>query len=267
VIAHGLLQKAGANAGLRRFGEAQATLDELGRRPDSAESDFIFTNAVLQRAKLCIASGDLDRAAKLLDTLTAARRPAFRGEVLSCRAIVAAATGDVETAVCALEENHQLFEFVESRAMRLVAQAIVGTQTGHVGGAGPDDLLVEIFREGELDALVLGYRAYPNLLRRIGDEDVRNQVVELLLLSRDFDIARAVGLRISRESRPRQTLSAREREVYDLVIQGRSNREIAKALYISESTVKVHVRHIFEKLGVRSRVEATRLAPTLRDKD
>jgi DNA-binding NarL/FixJ family response regulator len=38
--------------------------------------------------------------------------------------------------------------------------------------------------------------------------------------------------------------------------QGRSNRAIAKTLFISESTVKVHVRHVLEKLGVHTRTEA-----------
>jgi len=40
---------------------------------------------------------------------------------------------------------------------------------------------------------------------------------------------------------------------------GRTNRQIAQTLFIAESTTKVHVRHIFEKLGVRSRVEAVRV--------
>jgi len=59
-----------------------------------------------------------------------------------------------------------------------------------------------------------------------------------------------------RELRRSETLSPREREVHELVAQGRSNREIAKTLFISESTVKVHVRHILEKLGVHTRTEA-----------
>jgi ATP/maltotriose-dependent transcriptional regulator MalT len=52
------------------------------------------------------------------------------------------------------------------------------------------------------------------------------------------------------------SLSPREREVFALMAQGRSNREIGTALFISPVTVKVHVRHIFDKLGVRSRAEA-----------
>jgi DNA-binding NarL/FixJ family response regulator len=61
-----------------------------------------------------------------------------------------------------------------------------------------------------------------------------------------------------RELRRNEVLSQREREVYELLVQGRTNKEIASALFISESTTKVHVRHIFEKLGVHSRAEAAK---------
>jgi DNA-binding NarL/FixJ family response regulator len=55
-------------------------------------------------------------------------------------------------------------------------------------------------------------------------------------------------------------LTPREREVLALLAQGRTNREIAQDLVISEPTAKVHVRHILEKLGVRNRTEAARFA-------
>jgi DNA-binding NarL/FixJ family response regulator len=45
--------------------------------------------------------------------------------------------------------------------------------------------------------------------------------------------------------------------VYELLIQRLTNREIARLLFIEESTVKVHVHHIYDKLGVRSRVALT----------
>ncbi len=55
-------------------------------------------------------------------------------------------------------------------------------------------------------------------------------------------------------------LSPREREVLGVLVEGRSNREIARRLFISERTVAVHVRNILAKLGVSGRVEAATVA-------
>ncbi|MGB4136202.1 MAG: response regulator transcription factor [Microbacterium sp.] len=55
---------------------------------------------------------------------------------------------------------------------------------------------------------------------------------------------------------PRVTLTAREREVLARIDAGDGNREIAARLFISEATVKTHVVHLLEKLGVQSRTAA-----------
>lgn len=52
------------------------------------------------------------------------------------------------------------------------------------------------------------------------------------------------------------SLTAREREILELIAQGLSNKLIARELDISDGTVKVHVKHLLKKLGLRSRVEA-----------
>lgn len=59
---------------------------------------------------------------------------------------------------------------------------------------------------------------------------------------------------------PRPKLSARELDVLRLVASGNSNPAIAKRLFISEATVKTHLLHVFEKLGVSDRTRAVTLA-------
>jgi len=62
---------------------------------------------------------------------------------------------------------------------------------------------------------------------------------------------------------PTVTLSERETEVLGLVARGNSNPSIAKTLFLSEATVKTHLLHVFEKLGVNDRTRAVTLAMEL----
>lgn len=61
---------------------------------------------------------------------------------------------------------------------------------------------------------------------------------------------------VARISRPRADLSPREVEILAAVARGLSNREIARALVISEATVKTHLVHVYTKLDVDSRTAA-----------
>jgi DNA-binding NarL/FixJ family response regulator len=63
-----------------------------------------------------------------------------------------------------------------------------------------------------------------------------------------------------RETGPALRLTDRELEVLRLVAKGLNNREVAKELFISENTVKNHVRNILEKLQLHSRMEAVMYA-------
>jgi ATP/maltotriose-dependent transcriptional regulator MalT len=74
---------------------------------------------------------------------------------------------------------------------------------------------------------------------------------------------RQLGHRVVRAARdagasPFATLTAREREIADLVAAGRTNREVGEQLVLSTRTIEAHLRNIYAKLGVRSRVELAR---------
>ena len=87
-------------------------------------------------------------------------------------------------------------------------------------------------------------------------ETVKPSLGTLIERTGDVHLARLCGLRIRSRRAPADLLSQRESEVLGLMARGLRNREIAAALFIAESTVKVHVRHILERLGVRTRAEA-----------
>ena len=92
----------------------------------------------------------------------------------------------------------------------------------------------------------------------------RPLLAEVESLSRRARIALAPEPTATGESTPAQPaapggelgLTPREREVLALVAQGRTNRQIAQALFISDKTASVHVSNILAKLGVANRAEA-----------
>ena len=74
---------------------------------------------------------------------------------------------------------------------------------------------------------------------------------------------RELGVGSQAGARADQTLTARETQVLDLLVQGLTNAQIGKTLFISEKTAGHHVSRILSKLGVRNRAEAVARAPGL----
>ncbi|MEH0833767.1 two-component system response regulator NarL [Pectobacterium cacticida] len=79
-----------------------------------------------------------------------------------------------------------------------------------------------------------------------------------MVLSETLTPILAASLRENRHSSDRdiQQLTPRERDILKLLAQGLSNKVIARKLTITESTVKVHVKHLLKKMKLKSRVEA-----------
>ena len=77
-------------------------------------------------------------------------------------------------------------------------------------------------------------------------------------------IAARLVQRVRADAVPAPRLSARELDVLRLVAAGQSNPQIGRSLFIGEATVKTHLLHVFEKLGVGDRTRAVTLAMELR---
>jgi len=95
-----------------------------------------------------------------------------------------------------------------------------------------------------------------DLLAAIRTVHVGDAVIAPSATRRLLDHVAAGGLVPAAEDPRLERLTDREREVLGLIAQGLSNAEIGASLYLSETTVKTHVRHILTKLGVRDRVQA-----------
>ena len=102
----------------------------------------------------------------------------------------------------------------------------------------PEQLVAGIRAVAQGDALLA-----PSVTRRVIEECVRRPLASVHTTPPEL-----------------AELTARELEVLKLVAKGLSNAEIAKELFVSETTVKTHVAHMLTKLGVRDRVQAVVLA-------
>ena len=101
--------------------------------------------------------------------------------------------------------------------------------------------------------------------RALGDDDTAEMELDTARwvfqqLGAAPDLARVEALSRARGALTPAGLTAREMEVLRCVAEGRTNREIAKALVLSDHTVRRHLQNIFNKIGVSSRAAATAFA-------
>ncbi|MGO9336373.1 MAG: response regulator transcription factor [Terracidiphilus sp.] len=122
-----------------------------------------------------------------------------------------------------------------------------------IGPEGNDELVLE--------SIIAGARAYLDLS---ADIDMVRQAIEVVTSGSIWAPRRLLSKLIDRllkipdsslTNAPR--LTAREKEVLDLILQARSNREIARQLGIEERTVKAHVGRLMRKTGSDNRIELT----------
>lgn len=122
-------------------------------------------------------------------------------------------------------------------------------------------LMLTAVEDDELVFMALEAGADGYLLKRTKPEDLKAAMLDVLGGGAPMtsEIARRVVesfRRAAKQTKPEVRLSAREEEVLILLTKGYANKEIAEQLSISPETVGSHLKHIYEKMHVRSRAEA-----------
>jgi DNA-binding NarL/FixJ family response regulator len=132
-------------------------------------------------------------------------------------------------------------------------------------GDGTPVLGLTTFDDDEVLAGMLRVGAAGFILKGIPAEDLQRAVrvvaeggawLDPAVTARVLATYRSAPVAAAPGSAELAALTAREREVLALIGRGKTNTEIAGALFVSEGTVKTHVNHVFAKLGLRDRAAA-----------
>jgi ATP/maltotriose-dependent transcriptional regulator MalT len=241
--------------GQRRFGDTERALQIVEDAASRLQNRHHRLNANALRARLLLQNGDADgAAASIHEEPSFPLIPSWRGEYFATRALVKACAGDRTAALGDADRAKAATVAVEVSVLAQVARAIA-TFTDSFDEA--HELIRMALASNIWDPVVCGVRASPALADALtGAKETRPAMEDLYQRTHDLALARRAGIRTRATSSPRDLLSPREFEVLGLIARGYRNRDISRALYIADSTTKVHMRHIFEKLGVRTRSEA-----------
>jgi DNA-binding NarL/FixJ family response regulator len=254
-LPYGHLMTAAALAGHRSFQEASEHLDRSLEYSRRYNDEFGVQAVYAARVRLLLQQRLIQEACRIEPPDVAGALPGMQGEVLGTRALALACLGRGEDAFRLASEARRVTRAVEVRVLVPAVEATRALKTRRGGTVDSVEFLMdEAVRAGAPDLLVTAYRASPDLLASLLQCNTTAERTEFLIVrANDQSLAESVGHSPGESLNPASNLSAREREVYVLLCEGLSNSEIAKRLFIAESTVKVHVHHVFDKLGVRSR--------------
>jgi ATP/maltotriose-dependent transcriptional regulator MalT len=258
VLPYGFLRMASVAAGKRRFGEAFNSLEKAETLAAEVSDRWMSDAIPAVRAMVHLSAGDAHRAVRVAQSGDEGT-PSIRAEVLGIQALALACTGDVTRARTLANEARATSVTLEAASLGLIADAVAACVLGSSESGRASTAAFQFAVErGTVDHFVTAYRAFPNLIEPIATDD-DPQIAQIMQEASDKDLARQMGIVIPRHGDALTTvLSPREREVFELMASGLTNKAIASKLYISESTTKVHVRHIFEKLNAQTRTEAVR---------
>jgi len=268
--AHVYLTRAGVYASGGAYSEALALLDEVCHGQAADGDAFLQVNAQALRCRIFLSLGDIRSALRASAvSLPRVTSTGQYSEFLACRALALGLSSQWDAAFEVLRTAEASSCENEASTLCLCVRSLLALAQGEQ----PQTVDVERFRSALakriLDPLVFAIRLDRRLPRVLAKAPELGPPIEELVAGLSIPEARGFLAPPTLPS-PRVAnagLTAREQEVYALIAGGKSNKEIANLLFVTEATAKVHVRHILQKLGVRTRTEAAILAVRMQQRE
>jgi len=263
VVPHAQLISALIALVLGDFPRVFEAIDDVERAGKANGDDLLTANVVSIRTRCLIAQGSFGEAVRESLRWTGAVTPSMLGELLASRSLALACSDEYQQAIKTAGAAIQATEATEAKVASAATRAVVAISRGDVDAfdrahaAFQSALTLEC-----LECFITAYRGCPALAELLLRSKVtREDMRRVIAVAGDTEAFAAVTRNSEKHDGAWNCLSPREQEVLVLVANGHPNRDIAKTLYIAEATVKVHVSHILEKLGVRSRTAAALRVP------
>jgi DNA-binding CsgD family transcriptional regulator len=256
--------RAIVHSGRREYVLAEEALDEAEQLALRSGDQTAYHIAWAVRNRLYVSQGAFDLALVRELASPSIVTTCLHAELLASQALALVGTSELEQAKQLAEQALSQSIGIETVITSECVLALVAARH-EARAVGLDHARTALSRAKTsrmIETFVVAYRGFPELLALLfTDRDRHDDLGRILARVGDFGFAAASKGQAADGSV--QALSPREKEVLGLLAQGLSNAEIGHQLFISPMTVKVHVRHIFEKLGVHSRAEAVMRAAQL----